>query len=322
MIDWKFDISCQADIYLSCVDRICYGFYQNHRFYLLPDLPEKFRDRVVILPKTNFLTKCKLSATNKLAGNFSKEDKEDILKFSKDIYQKQKNKLKKLESDFSHTYHMVIPRFNKLFPASEKLGITISPSLLGSVGTYRFENNKVFIHPRFDRKIQNIYKLIVNALTHFMYFNKANLNTKPKLWTQKQKLTTKMFNKLNSGGILPQSNSMLDILKNNHSGNLAEQSAQYYKLLNYPLKSKIGSNSIYNLTKSELVVFNLLLERKNRVVSHEEIAIVLWKEKVEGKFSLYAISKTIERLRKKLENSGIENNLIHSQRGVGYLLYD
>jgi DNA-binding response OmpR family regulator len=116
---------------------------------------------------------------------------------------------------------------------------------------------------------------------------------------------------------------MLRYLENNHSGNLAVQSARYLNWLNQPLKSKINHSALTNrLTKNERVIFDLLNQRKNQVVSHEEIAETIWQEKTNEKYSLYAISKTIQRLRKRFRNSGVKTNLIHSQRGHGYILYD
>ncbi|MBU0569949.1 helix-turn-helix domain-containing protein [Patescibacteria group bacterium] len=322
MINWKFDIEDQLESYLFCLEGIGKSFFQHHRFYLLPTLPEKFQDRVVFLPKTSYLNRHK--SLEKPANSFKPtiREKEKILKLASYIYKKRKTNLKKLESDFFKSIGEICPRLEKLFPITRKIDITVSPSLFGSVRSYRFESSKIIVKPRFDRQIQNVYKLLVHALVHFMYFDTETLCIKSPLWKEKQNLTNKFYKQLNFDNFLDNSKGMLDYLTYNHCGKLAEQSASYFKWLNIPIKNKAGSNiNTQNFTKSECDVLSLLNQKKGQIVDIEEIANSLWKEKIDEKFSLYAISKTMQRLRSKVKKS-TGYNLIHCQRGKGYILYD
>ena len=155
-----------------------------------------------------------------------------------------------------------------------------------------------------------------------MYFDTETLSIKSPLWRKKQNLTNKFYKQLNFDNFLDNSKGMLDYLTHNHCGKLAEQSANYFKWLNIPIKNKAGSNiNTQNLTKRECDVLSLLNQKKGQIVDIEEIANNIWKEKIDEKFSLYAISKTMQRLRSKVKKS-TGYNLIHCQRGKGYILYD
>lgn len=69
--------------------------------------------------------------------------------------------------------------------------------------------------------------------------------------------------------------------------------------------------------KSEMLL-DLLFAKQGLTVSYEEIASALWPN-IED-WSLYALSKEIQRLRDKIKSSGINTRLVNSQRKLGYSL--
>ena len=72
-----------------------------------------------------------------------------------------------------------------------------------------------------------------------------------------------------------------------------------------------------DLTKGE---FSLLLEfmrRSGRVLSREYLAVHVWKK--EGEFTKNMVDVAVRRLRKKLDDNH-ELKLLHTRRGVGYIL--
>lgn len=75
---------------------------------------------------------------------------------------------------------------------------------------------------------------------------------------------------------------------------------------------------ISNLTFGEKCILTALIENKEAVVTYEDIAsLVLQKDEA---FSLYSISKRIQRLRDKLDSGGIGKHHIQTVRGVGFQL--
>jgi len=314
-ISWKFSIEDQIDRYIESALKVRTGFYQHHRFYLLPFMPEKFRNRVVFLPKTNFLLNLK-TKNQKIKS----EDKKEILKVCENILWKQKGKINKLEGDFGKTKHNLIPKLISKFPKSKNLSVTICPSFFGSLGSYELEKGKNEIMPRYDRKIKNIWQLLITALTHYYFYgHNACLNEKSKIWRQKQILAAKLHQEL---GFTDKPRGLVKILDNAYSAKLAKISSNYYKELGFPVNNKLSEiQSLDNLTQKEHLVLDLLIKKRNEIVSFDEMAEVLWKDDLEEKYSLYAITKLVERIRSKLKARGFEENLIHTQRGKGYLLF-
>lgn len=103
------------------------------------------------------------------------------------------------------------------------------------------------------------------------------------------------------------------------------------ELNNYSIKEQTGhllmlrNNQFYSngnkvkLTKKEFLVLRLLYKSKRKIVSYDKIGEILWKDEPD-KFSLWAISQIIRRLRDKLTNYFINPNVISSRRGEGYVL--
>ena len=69
------------------------------------------------------------------------------------------------------------------------------------------------------------------------------------------------------------------------------------------------------LTKNEIIIFNLLLSNKERIVSKDEIMTDLWNN--DEYINENALSVNISRLRAKLAELGYEN-IIETRKGIGY----
>lgn len=68
-----------------------------------------------------------------------------------------------------------------------------------------------------------------------------------------------------------------------------------------------------DFSQKEKQLWQKFLERPNQIVTFDEIGD-------ENNFSLYAITKVVQRLRDKMEAQGITGSLIQSKRGEGYIL--
>lgn len=107
-------------------------------------------------------------------------------------------------------------------------------------------------------------------------------------------------------------------LKTIDSLTLSKESNEYLERLGFG--EKIVIPKLNNLTRQEEDVLNLLQANQGSVVSFDEVANVLWKDKTDDKFSLEAMAKVIENIRKKIKAVGINKELIFTKRGSGYLL--
>lgn len=290
MFTFKFDLESQKNRYLNTQFKIKNrDFYQRLNFYVLPFMPEKFRGRVVFFPE-----------------RFEPEL----------IYKKQKNKIQKLENDFNNIKSEFSKKLKEFFPEIETLDIAVSPSLYGTVGSYNIEGGEVQVFPRYDRTVNNLQKLIVTALIHHYRYEPASiLDKNTDRWKQKQEDAAKIEKLVI---ISKKSKSFVKILDTEFAGKLAEESAKYLEKLKSPSRFEVDKPE--NLTRSERDVMNLLLRNKNKLVTFDQIAEEIWREKAYEKYSEYAITTIIKKLKKKLQQK-TDKHIIQAQRGVGYILH-
>ncbi|MFA7300707.1 MAG: helix-turn-helix domain-containing protein [Candidatus Shapirobacteria bacterium] len=284
MFVWEYSNEKQSSYYSDILKSIKNGFYRKQGFYVLPYLPEKFRSRVIYFP---------------INPDFEK------------IYQKHRNEILLLEKKWNEVKEVVEKRLVDLFGIKNKIKIIISPQLTGSLGGHEIYENVIEVRPRFDRKIGSVVMLVVNALT--VYFER-DLD-----WQKRHVKTFENYKKINFDNIFSKNRSLLTMLDKSMAGKLAEESQEYLN------KMGVNYNNNYDflkleLTKNEKKVFELFLENQNKLVILEKIGLTIWGERTDEKFSLFAISKLVDRLRKEIKKK-TGKNLIHSQRGVGYLLY-
>ena len=69
------------------------------------------------------------------------------------------------------------------------------------------------------------------------------------------------------------------------------------------------------LTKNEIIIFNMLLSNKDRIVSKDELMTELWNN--DEYINENALTVNISRLRSKLEEMGY-TNIIETRKGIGY----
>lgn len=79
---------------------------------------------------------------------------------------------------------------------------------------------------------------------------------------------------------------------------------------------KYESNSI-ELTKNEAKILKLLMEKKNTIVKRDVLMEYLWK--TDFYVDENALSVNVNRLRKKLEQIGV-NDFVVTKKGIGYLV--
>ncbi len=290
MFTFKFDLESQKDRYNEVKDKIKNkDFYQRHNFYVLPFMPEKFRGRVVFFPE-----------------KFEPEK----------IYKKQSLKIKKLEKAWESCETEFIEKLSTHFPELKNVDIQIEPSLYGTVGSFNIAGNKIFIFPRYDRGLISTKMIIINALTEYFFFNNIEeIEENTKRWKDKQAKAFEIGQNILN---FKKPKSFVKILDTEFAGKLAEESAKYLEKLKSPSKFEVDKPE--NLTRSERDVMNLLLRNENKLVTFDQIAEEIWREKQFEKYSEYAITTIIKKIKKKLKQK-TDKHIIQAQRGVGYILH-
>ena len=90
-----------------------------------------------------------------------------------------------------------------------------------------------------------------------------------------------------------------------------------YKDLTFDIGKGIvkNNNGEVILTKNEIIIFNLLLTNKERIVSKDELMTDLWNN--DEYVNENALTVNISRLRSKLMELGYDN-IIETRKGIGY----
>jgi len=285
------------------------GVYQDRRFYILENPDNKFKDRVLLIPK-----------------DFAKTHsyKLNDLKDYATPYLSQLNKFNKKIKESLNIYTELL---NSEFSVKELNKIQIKPVIWGTLGS--ISDDFSFIYPRIDRNPTQVFHLLVNCLIDQRLSKQHKLITQysknKKNWENKQLIANQVLKKLlKSSSILThKTKSLVNILNNNSKGNLVKQSAKNYASLGYPITSLLNIKTLNKqLTPKEILILKELQNNKLEVVTFEKLSEIIWKDKATEKYSLYAITKQMQRIRKKLQSHGITENIIHTQRGKGYILFD
>jgi DNA-binding response OmpR family regulator len=74
-------------------------------------------------------------------------------------------------------------------------------------------------------------------------------------------------------------------------------------------------------TEAEKRIITTLVDRKGRLITNDELQDILWQGNYD-KYSLWALAKTMQRIREKMRSCGIASEIIQTVRGKGYLIYD
>ncbi len=306
--------------YQLAVNNTANGFYQTQRFYVLPYLPKKFYNRVVYIPS--------IEEYKKNLKEYSKIDCREVPEYLENIIIDGLGKIKATQSKRYAAFLENIQKLDREFvlKLEEVIGkeidkdIFINPKLCGTHISFGAGNDEIRVFARYDMSNEQIYRGIIQTVVRHVYFPEYEYIDRDRL----HQISTKAKEIGQDPRILPYhtDKTMIDILQTNHCARFVPESVKYFKELGYPINSFLKDKKLHMLTHEESAMLDILKEHRNEVVSFEDIASRIWGEHNVEKFSLYALSKILERLRKKLVENGIDESVIHTQRGVGYCLYD
>ncbi len=292
------------------------GFYQSKGFYLATTINKEIRVKTLLIPPRTL--------NNLITNNTIKEIDED---FWLDNYHKEEIKLPEFISIFDtdlptlridhNRINEALILISKIFQVSN-LSIKIYPTVCGTICSFRrINNNLIYLYPRFDADekdiIEAIIAMIIRSITSYS-------------WEENQLLQKFFTDHTSISNIVRHSKTDT----NHEIIDAVLTSDKNFIKIGYPNKSILSienGNIIFNnkqlksLTLSEKKLLSNFILKKEQLITFDEIAESIW-SKPNEKFSLQAISKTIERLRKKLINEGINKTLIFTKKGEGYIFID
>ncbi len=336
--NWEYSIESEANRLIQCAYQIIIGFYKTNNFIVLPYNPNVNSANIVTFP---LLTYTKIARFWEQAKKSNIKDlpikiNKDLLNSIINLLQKELTKgpsFTKIKKLWSKAEKQVLEEIYKVLPSKKNkiTKITIYPTLFGTSCSFNWINKKgvIIIYLREDQGIHAITEAIITSLTRTDIYEKLE-----GLWQESEIITDFIVTETSIAKVLQKyekSENYIPTLKGvriKEQAKLLKESDEFYVKLGIPSFTKpFGHNGLIpelfgkpvaNLTETEKKVLLSLIRNSNAVTKVDDIGSVIFKS--EDNFSLYAISKTIQRLRNKLEENGISGSYIQTLRGKGYIL--
>ncbi|PIR99181.1 hypothetical protein COT87_00825 [Candidatus Collierbacteria bacterium CG10_big_fil_rev_8_21_14_0_10_44_9] len=237
-------------------------------------------------------------------------------------------------SSLENLTQTVVPRVLKFFhqfspstPLPTK--IIIHPTYFGTYGSFNLmkSDKKVILIIRLDQGIKTLVECLLSSL-----LSQSAMNDLSSSWSETEFLVDWLISSSALSQILPSDptwSGTLSTTRHSVSIALQAQSAHFLTQIGAPIPTfqtfSLKNNQVYyhnnplpGLTARESRLMTKLIEISPAPLTLDEIADLIFIQ--EDKFSLAAITKTIERLRTKLNSLGISRHYLATASGIGYYL--
>ncbi len=335
---WEYSEKTEAERLIHTAHQMAVDFYRANNFIVLPYAPNIDNPLIVTFPDLSY---------KNISKFWDKVKKVDVLDYPlvirKDLldqtisliktsnlnsvnFESVKNNWGKAQKDVLDMIYKVMP--SKRGKIKE---IRIHPTGFGTSSSFSFKdkNGLFVVYLRQDQGIKTIAEAIVTTLTRTDIYNDLSGT-----WSESELVTDWIVTKSAVADVINQYSKndpftpTLKGVRVKEFAKLNQESNDFYKKLGIKFEKKffgvngkipeINKQPIEKLNHPEKVLMSLLIQNSNDVVTIDQIAENIYPN--ENNFSLYAIAKTVERLRGKLELNGISGSHIQTSRGKGYLL--
>lgn len=303
--------------------------YQDGGFVVLPHL-EMSNQKSVFFPdlgySSEFWRYINVNGNKNLSADFPKKAVDEVKKklalYSKNKYESQILKIKsdweKIEKDFFDDVEKFLD-FDKALDKVEQINVLITPfGTRGSFNPPRVGNKfNLNVTSRIDCPAGNIASGILQNLYIIKTWIGGEIgddNFKKRMAAISFLMTSTIFNKY-----YPDYDDLAKT-KFTVDKELITKSNKYLEKLGLKNINKIILDELRNLTKQEENVLKELVKNTGEYVSFDKVGEILWGDKVDEKYSLSAMAKVIENLRKKIKEIGVNKEMIFTKRGKGYIM--
>ncbi len=333
-INWLFDKKYIAYYYIRQAKQIQAGFFQRIRALILPNLhPDAWYFPDYGLFKDQQFTHKLDQLTS--PGELRIEDHElvDQVLQMLDLFVTESEIIED-KDQFQQIFPKVLEFTKSFFPHQDTITIlNIIPTKFGTGSSYykhkTADGYEAFITYRIDKKYSFAIKSFISLMvTIEKEFNDDKFDD----WTARKSISDFIFNNTSLKQYFPEleSSGALEFLEE-YKGEIAEQSAKYLSQLGYPLPKSFSykDNTIFfneeplqELENKEIDILKHLIEHRSQICSFQEIGDIYWGEDAQDKYSLEALAKLIEKIRKSFQKNNIPTRCLQTVRKRGYLLYD
>ncbi len=332
---WEYSINTETERVLYTARGIANGFYQFNNFLVVPSNYPSTQTNLVTIPNLRYESMRNFwKKTSKLSPelplNYPRTLTEPVKAlltstFNPTIdYRTQQREWETIQSS-------ILGVLDKLFPREMKKikKLVIYPTYFGTKLSFSFPiNSTIYLYLRHDHGPANIVWGIVSSLNRKKHFNNY-LST----WSESQIIADWIIGETEINDLLEKNRikkdySALQETRRGYSKEAVEASKVFYKRHDIDWTANtiraehgeiiINGKPIKIFNPKEANVLFMLLANRGSAVDVYKIGEVFCGSC--DKFSLYAISKSIQRLRDKLDKLGISGSLIQTVHGQGFMI--
>ena len=321
---WDFSLDHEAQRLIHATHQIAVGFFKVNGFYPVPygTVPPQYIN--VLLPDLAYLTIPRF--WEKVAkipiDQMHMIDQPELTSQLKRLLinvptapniSKIKTQWTKISPEFFDEVYKILP--HKKTSIKE---VIIWPTNFGTACSFskiEFTPGRVYIWLRADQGVEAIGWAILSALTRQDLIDHLD-----GLWQESQILVDWLMNETVLSKYFSRPRKTMSTLRSKQNATMLEISTKFLTKIGAPNidSSVIKEIDTTSFTLREKRLLDLLISKSPQIVTFDEINELLTNNYEQ--FSLYAISKSIQRLRDRLEKSGISGSFIQTKRGEGYLL--
>lgn len=241
--------------------------------------------------------------------------------------------IKRVKDEWRKVEKKVFSLMREYFPRLSTLvnTIEIRPTLYGSYASYSILRDKqIHIYYRVDAPISAITEMIVTSVVHGLLLpestNEVGMLCSGQ-WQSKELTVDFLFKHTRLSYLFP---NHVETITHKHLTGLSKYAKDHYEYIN-SLGLLFGSEdrkidpshiaSNCHFTPKERKMHSYLMEHRNKICTFDELGDVLYDD-VPDRFSLAALAKLIQGIRKKLLISGQHHHMIQTHRGQGYGIWD
>jgi hypothetical protein len=335
---WVYSDKTEAERLVLTARQISTGFYKNNNFIVLPYNPNIDKAHIVTFPDlkyTNITRFWEQSKKVDVDNNLIADNQYLVKSISNCLHEAKLKKVnyEKIKKLWTKVQDQILNEIYKVLPSKKNVikKIVIYPTAFGTNCSFSWIDQKgsILIYLREDQGIHAITEAIITSLTRVDIYEKLE-----GLWQESEIITDYLVTETSIAKVLQKyekAENYIPTLKGvriKEQAKLLAESDEFYKKLGIPnfdkpfgyngLIPELFGKPVANLTETEKKVLLSLIKNSNTVTEVDDIGSMMFKS--EDNFSLYAISKTIQRLRNKLEENGISGSYIQTLRGKGYVL--
>jgi len=329
----NYNIQTEASRVLESTHTQASGFFLKNNWYPISANDIAYiGDSSVLFPEIDYIEalsvisdyeKDKEKAINSIAEHLQKEKQFKQLSdtFLKKFKQRQENILKPVIRKSKETISYL---------KDKNIQVTVIPTHFGTCGSFSLHNDiettkvlHIELILRLDQDARDTIELYASAITRSVLEWNSNFK-----WRETEAVSD-FFTKYVFG--FTEHISTLDRVTKPNVG-LRYKSIQFLRRTGLPTGEIITYDSHENrifvanteitsiLGTYEFRMLRYLIENRNFTVGFDELADVMYAEKADEKYSLWGISKTVQRVRDKLEQHGIPRDAIKNVKGEGFKL--